>query len=391
MAVLRVSGVVGESQFTAAREIRNLAHLNRTASSARVLNLAKLYVHFREEEAYKEMPLFENSGLNRAIILKHTLRVDERHLFNDSRQTVTKIILPYDPYDLRLGGRSIFYRQVGFDALMRSYLGIDNMAKNRDVAILHCLDALPSLDPFLVREHLGRIGIRPSGLYFQISRADLDGMVAFTAEKVEDLVNAALGTTRKGGAAKLGNKILSDKLDQELLPLKDALGMNAEAFFEGVMCWRGFLYYKWCYTELQTGVRELLSGLAHYKPTTTHDEILRLYIRRARPRIAKAVVKTLREIGQSLESYDDVYKGLAVDRNPEPFRNFLQHGSHLFLRLGHSIGLLNHMVSFWRFRMGKVIENNSRPLESIEFADILIDFEAGLFGALQNEQARPAA
>ena len=119
MAQLRVSGVVGESQFTAAREIRNLAHLNRTASSARVLNLAKLYVHFREEEAYKEMPLFENSGLNRAIILKHTLRVDERHLFNDSRQTVTKIILPYDPYDLRLGGRSIFYRQVGFDALMR--------------------------------------------------------------------------------------------------------------------------------------------------------------------------------------------------------------------------------------------------------------------------------
>ena len=390
MAELRVSGVVGESQFTAAREIRNLAHLNRTASSARVLNLSKLYVHFREDEAYKAQPLFENSGLNRAIILKHTLRVDERHLFTNGRHTVTKIILPYDPYDLRLGGRSIFYRQVGFDSLIRSYLGIDDMVKNRDIRILHCLDGLPSLDPFLVREHLGRIGLRPAGIYFQLARGDLDGMAAFTAEKVEDLVNAALGTTGNKGASKLGNKILSDKLDQELLPLKDALGMNAEAFFEGVMCWRGFLYYKWCFVELQAGVRELLTGLSKYKPTVTHDEILRGYIRRSRPRIAKAVVKILREIGQALEAYDDVYLALLRDRNPEPFRHFLQHGSHLFLQLGEGIGVLNHMVSFWRFRMGKVIENNSRPLESIEFADILIDFEAGLATSLQAEQ-RPAA
>ena len=391
MAELRVSGVVGESQFTAAREIRNLAHLNRTASSARVLNLARLYVQFRDEDIYKEMPLFDNSGLNRAIILKHSLRVDERHLFTNGRQTVTKIILPYDPYDLRLGGRSIFYRQVGFDTLMHSYLGIDDLGKNRDIRILHCLDNLPSLDPFLVREHLGRIGVRPAGLYFQLSRGDLDAMAAFTAQKVEDLVNAALGTSGNKGAAKLGNKILSDKLDQELLPLRAALGMGAEAFFEGVMCWRGFLYYTWCHSELQVGVRELLSGLAHYKPTATHDDILRDHIRRARPRLARAIVKILRDIGQCLESYDDVYQGLARDRNPEPFRQFLQHGSNLFLHLGDRIGALNHMVSFWRFRMGKVIENNSRPLESIEFADILIDFEAGLSGALHNEQSRPAA
>ena len=386
MAELRVSGSVGESHFTTAREIRNLDHLNRTGASSRVLNLARLYVEQRDNEAHAAHPLFENSALNRAIILKHTLRVDERHLYGYGRQTVTKIILPYDAHDLRLGGRSIFVRQNGYDALMHSYLGIEDMVRHRDVKILNVLDALPSLDPFLVREHLSRIGIRPARLYFQISRADLDAMATFTAGRIEELVQAALGSRRKGLAEKLGDKILSDKLDQELLPLKDALGMTADAFYEGVMCWRGFLYYKWCFVELQDGVRELLAGLSGYRPNGSHDSMLTTYLRRARPRLARAAVKTLNEIGQTLEAYDDVYSALARDRNPEPFRQFLLHGSHLFTRLGEKIGVLNHMVSFWRFRMAKVVENHSRPLESIEFADILVDFEAGLFNTFHNGQ-----
>ncbi len=391
MAELRVSGSVGESLFTTTREIRNLDHLNRTASSSRVLNLARLYVESREDEAWKDSPLFESSGLNRAIILKHTLRVDERHLFGYGRHTVTKIILPYDAFDLKLGGRSVFVRQTGYDNLMRSYLGIEDMARNRDIKILNILDALPSLDPFLVREHLGRIGVRPSRLYFQISKGDLDAMAAFTASRIEELVHAALGSRREGLAERLGDKILSDKLDQELLPLKSALGMTAEAFYEGVMCWRGFLYYKWCFVELQDGVRELLAGLSGYRANGTHDTMLTNYLRRARPRLAKAAAKTLQEIGQTLESYDDVFNALARDHNPEPFRDFLLHGSPLFLKLGEKIGVLNHMVSFWRFRMTKAAENHARPLESIEFADILVDFEASLYSTLQSGQDQPAA
>ncbi len=387
MALLQAAGSVGESQFVAAREVRNLAHLNKTGASWRVLNLARVFVTHREAEAWAAHPMFENSQLNRAIILKHSLRVDERHLFTSGRQMVTKIILPYDHNDLRLGGHSIYIRQVGFDELMERYLGIDSLAKSRDVRALLCLDALPSLDPFLVREHLGRIGVKAASLYYQISRADLEEMAAYTAARVEDLVFAALGTeARRGGAAKLGSKILSDDLDQELLPLRAALGMRPDAFYEGVMCWRGFLYYCWCHGELQAGVRELLSGLSNYKPNITHDDVLRNYIRLARPRLAKAIVKTLKDIAQSLEAYDDVYHALAHDRDPEPFRQFLQHGAQLFMQLGERVGILNHMVSFWRFRMGKVIENNSRPLESIEFADILVDFEASLAGTIHNDE-----
>lgn len=384
MALARpLIGPSTESHFTVAREMRNLAHLNATAASHRVLNLSKIYLQNLENEDYLARPLFENSTLNRAIILKHVLRMDERHLFGPGRTTVTKIVLPFDARDLSLGGRSFFYRQHRFEELLESFLGIDDAGKNRDVDILRCLDRLPSLDPFLVREHLLRMNVRPAGCYFQISTADLKSMSAFTAAEIENLVAAAFGG-RKVGAAKLGTKILSDRLDQELAPLKEALGMTDDQFSDGISSWRGFLYYKWAYVQLQDGIREVLSGLSSYKPVPTHDDSLRTYLRRARPRLAKALVKAIQDAGRTLEAYDEVYRAMDEDRDPEPFRQFLLRGSKLFFDLGDRIGTLNHIVSFWRFRMKRVRDNNSKPLESIEYADILIDFEASLAHNLHN-------
>src|SRR6185437_2175387 len=122
---LPLIGPSTESHFTVAREMRNLAHLNTTAASHRVLNLSKIWLLNQENEDYLARPMFENSGLNRAIILKHTLRMDERHLFGPGRTTVTKIVLPFDARDLSLGGRSFFFRQMRFEELMSSFLGID--------------------------------------------------------------------------------------------------------------------------------------------------------------------------------------------------------------------------------------------------------------------------
>ena len=381
---LPLIGPSTESHFTVAREMRNLAHLNVTASSHRVLNLSKIWLYNQDNEDYAARPMFENSGLNRAIILKHTLRMDERHLFGPGRTTVTKIILPFDARDLTLGGRSFFFRQMRFEELMSSFLGIDDIHRNRDVDILRCLDNLPSLDPFLVREHLLRLNHRPAGCYFQISAADLKSMGAFTAHEIEHLVNAAFGVKQKSGAAKLGTKILSDRLDKELAPLREALGMTEDQFATGISSWRGFLYYKWAYVELQDGIREVLGGLSSYRPVSTHDDTLRTYLRRARPRLAKALVKAIQDAGRTLDAYDEVYRAMDEDHNPEPFRQFLLRGSKLFIDLGDRLGTLNHIVSFWRFRMKRVLENNSKPLESIEYADILIDFEASLQQGIHN-------
>lgn len=375
--------LTNDSDFVSVREIRNLGHLSRTWSSCRVLNLAKLYTAFRENEDYLAKPMFENSGLNRALIVKHTLRLDERHLFPGGRRTVTKVILPYDPYDLRLGGRSFFFRQSHYEELMRSYLGIDDVGRNRDAKVLRCIDNLPSLDPFLMREHLARAGFTPSGIYFQISATDLKSMATFTAKEIENLVNVAFGQKRGKGAAKFGSRILSDELHKDLEPLRETLRMDEDTFQDGIMCWRGFLYYKWCHRELQDGVREVLSGLGGIRPRSGANDATTQYLKVAVPRVARAIAAVLNDARISLNEYDEVYMALAVKRDPEPFRRFLRYGSNLFLDLGEKIGILNHIVSFWRFRMARTMRKGARPLYDIEYADILMDFEAGLVNTLQ--------
>ncbi|MEI9904889.1 MAG: hypothetical protein WDN06_13675 [Asticcacaulis sp.] len=151
------------------RDVRNLANLGETASTSRVLNLSQIYLSSQRDKEYQLKPFFRDSQMNKAILVKHTLRANERDLFARNRRTATKIILPFDPLDLKLGGRSIFVNQIGFDQFCRAYFNSDDAASNNDVQVLRLLDALPSLDPFLVREHLSRNGFRPGACYLKIS------------------------------------------------------------------------------------------------------------------------------------------------------------------------------------------------------------------------------
>ena len=126
----------------------------RDASSARVLNLGAIERQHREEKEYRESPLFEAPALNSAIILKHRLRADETYLFEDAHPNATKIVIPYDKNDLRLGGVSFFYGQRGFVEIMREGCKYSSRSMERDLRVLARIDQLPSLDPFLLHEQL---------------------------------------------------------------------------------------------------------------------------------------------------------------------------------------------------------------------------------------------
>jgi hypothetical protein len=85
----------------------------RDASSARVLNLVTIEKAHKDNPEYKKAPLFESPVLNSSIIVKHRLRADEVFLFDDPPLNATKIIIPFDKNDLRLGGTSLLYGQRG--------------------------------------------------------------------------------------------------------------------------------------------------------------------------------------------------------------------------------------------------------------------------------------
>ncbi len=356
------------------REIRNLANLGLTASTNRVLNLSNVALLSQKDPEYKAKPFFINASLNRAIFVKHTLRPSEREVFSRYRRTATKIIFPYDPADLRIGGRSLFVGQMGYEGFLKEFLDIKEINDNQDAQTLRLMDGLPSLDPFLLREQLARNNIRPAACYLKISPFDIQRMVGFANQEIERLVTTAFGGNVNGASVKLAGKILSQELDHELTPLKMTLSMSDEEFSDGIFSWRGFLYFKWRLVDLQMEMRGVLNGISSFIPEGTADDLVLDYLREARPRLARAIIHTLSKASRTLNIYDQAYHALNSDMNPGPFRQFLLDGPELFFDLGESIGVLGHIASFWRYR----IRPDALAVTFEEYADILMDFEEGL-------------
>ena len=358
------------------RDVRNLANLGDTASTSRVLNLSQIFTASGRTEGYVDSPFFRNSQLNKALVIKHTLRAGERELFTHPRRTATKIILPFDASDLRLGGRSIFVNQTGFVNFTRTYFNHDTLATNPDLQILQHIDAIPSLDPFLVREHLARFGFRPDPCYLKISPRDLSDMIGFANEEISRLVMTAFGAGMEAAAMKLTSKILANNLDSDLDPLKQTFRMSDDDFAEGMFSWRGFLYFKWRQTHLQSDIKQVVDGLQTYRTMGPADAGTREYLEEVRPRLAKKIIAAIVSTRKTLKVYDEAYQALTQGADPVPFRRFLLDGPKMFFELGESIGILSHIGSFWDYRMGKRMAH--MRLTPHEFADILVDFEDSL-------------
>ncbi|MDI7775303.1 hypothetical protein [Asticcacaulis sp. EMRT-3] len=356
------------------RDFRNLANISETASTSRILNLNHVYVHCARDPDYALKPFFHNPKLNKAILIKHSLRPDEVGLFGKPRRSATKIILPFESQDLRLGGESLFVNQTGFDKQMRAFVDVMEVSGQRDLEVLRLLDSLPSLDPFILRETLARQGISPAGCYLKISNGDIAAMIAFANAEIERLINIAFTGGQSHAAMRFTDKILADRLDHELEPLKDTLRLSSSQFSDGIFSWRGFLYFKWRNLELRDQLRALIDNLMKYRASGMVDKALQAYLDEVRPRLLQRILTALDHVGQSLLHYDEAYLALIEGQNPAPFRHFLLEGPKLFFELGERVGILTHIASFWAYRMGVP----GQRMTQLEYADTLHDFDQSL-------------
>jgi hypothetical protein len=358
--------------------IRNLAHLQESASTARVLNLLRVWkIHGRTPD-YAAKPFFNNPVLNRSLFVKHRLRRDEVDLFNGIRQTATKVILPMDGDDLRVGGRSVFIGQSNYDLVMRTVFDEhwDNEPGDREM--LQLLDELPSFDPFLLREHLSRHNRNPARCYFEISDADMQRMFRFVETQVRKLVDLCYAGVEGGASEAQGSrlvaKILSSKVDAETEPLRQVLRLEKPEYEEGVFCWKGFLYYKWSLIEALPKVTSVIEAIKTVKPRGTTDKETQVYIARSRDALGETLMKVCKRAQRPLAIYDKSFAGL-VDGQPQDFREFLLGAPAMFTDLGQQLGAINHVVSFWRFRFP---EGQTPKVTFEELQDIFRDFEESL-------------
>ena len=359
--------------------VRSLAALTNTASTSRVLNLHLVAVEFADDLARVSAPFFFDALLNRAIIIKHRLRSDETYLLSDGTSVATKIMFPLDRADLKAGGRSILVNQMGWRATLCDVLGATEAELQKDFEILEMLNELPSLDPFLVREQLRRYHHYPADCYFAISPADNARMQTFTSNEMAPLIAMAFGS--KNGTIppelvkKLADALLSTNADSRLDPLRMTLGLEGEKFTQGIFSWKGFIYYKWQFSETFHKLTRISSEMDSIKIKGRMDKNIREEIDDLKKSIRGRIRDSAKSCQQVLALYDDAFRDLVDKGNTAAFRKFLLDAPVLFIELGHSMGIISHISSFWAYRFHKEKEAN---IEVLEFLDILREFENGL-------------
>ena len=335
------------------RSVRFLDAL-RGASTSRVLNLHKISRDNIGNPEHAAKALFLSPAVNRAFIIKHRLRSDESYLFSNPRAIVTKIIDPFDQDDLRAGGRSLLFGQRGFREALRQLGHYAEDALDRDYAVLRLLDAVPSLDPFLLREHLRNHEIEVSPCYFVISEGDQTRMQRFVGAELARLVALASGAQKGGQDSDSSNRmvqaLLSSRVDEKLEPLRLTLGLTGADFREGVFSWRGFLFYKWSmesYWPDVMGVLRQISAIQPHGPMTPEQK---LFLQDARRTVIQMVRDHGEHVAKALSVYDSSFADLVAHQAPKTFRDFLLSAPYMFLELGEKLGAISHIVSFWRYR-----------------------------------------
>ena len=359
------------------RGLRRLTALENSASTARVLNLLSVHRKFPDDVELQENPFFRNRVLNRCIILKHRLRPHEYQSFPSPRPTVTKVLIPIDGTDLRSGAHSFFVGQGTFDAIADQAFGDDLKPGSRDRQILDLIDNLPSLDPFLLREHLRAHDIEPARGYFSISDADVQRMVEFVRDEILALVVLSTGNERGAAqaSARLVDKLLSNAPDSGFEPLKYTLGLSDQKYMDGVFSWRGFLYYKWVFTNLSGALEECLGEISQIQGRGAKTVETASYVSAAKIRIQEKLRQAFTNVETMLNVYNHAYRQLTVENNPVSFRDFLLSAPAMFLQIGEQLGAIQHVVSFWRYRMPKGLP---RIIGFDELSDLFLDFEDGL-------------
>jgi hypothetical protein len=361
---------------------RNLALIRKSGSTARILNLLVAHERFSATDNYQRAPMFRSKRLNRAIMIKHTLRGSEMDLFDGRRATGTKVIFPFAESDLSLGGSYFFASMRGGDEAMRTFIGDEVSAADMayDEETLRALDALPSLDPFLLREGLRRRKREPALCYFDISEADIQRMTDYVSSEIGVLVKMAFqgGSTGSGDAdalsAMMAKKLLSDENTDALMPLRATLQLSDSEYSEGIFAWKGFLYYKWVYADAQLTIARVAKEMTNLKFARA-DHQTQGHLNLSRERVAKQLLVFQSFVREALSTYDRSFRDLTVKARPQAFREFLLNSPAMFMEIGQKLGALMHVTSYWRFRFPK---DALLRIEAEDALDLFQEFELSL-------------
>ena len=362
--------------LTSISGVQSLRSITARSSSARVLDLHSLALDAADDPDHRARPLFAHPVLNRTIIVKHHPRAGEFESGVERGAIVTKVIFPFDPCDLDLGGQFLLVDDPDLVDQLARHLDWRGVDMARDLTMLRLIDRLPTLDPFLLHEAFvaNRIDVAPC--YFRLSATDKTEMRDFVAHQVETLIGLCFGgmTVSDTQAKRLSELILAEGDSPELAPLRMAMRMESAEFAQAMFCWKAVLYYRWRSRLLGPEVKATHRSISGIEFSRFDPDSAR-FARAAAAKLEGMVHDCERRIAEMFRIYDEVFEALTAQRTPEPFRRFLIDGPRLFARLGERMGRLEQLTSYWSHQFPGLRTRQLRP-------EVIYDGLRNLLGAL---------
>ena len=127
---------------------------------------------------------------------------------------------------------------------------------------------------------------------------------------------------------------------------------------------------------MQEDLVAVTTGLTDFRPFGFLEPGLADYLSTTRLRMIDKIFAAVTDLGKTLGIYDNAYDALVRREDPTLFRQFLIDGPAMFYELGEGLAVLDHISSFWRYRMNA---GRSAPrLDGQEYAELLADFDDSL-------------
>lgn len=338
-------------------------------------------------------PMFRNRYLNDSIVFK----VVESTLVRGKRNygVETLIYFPYNHENIYEGGDSILVSDRRRAEKLHHKCGLDPNDESRaedydwDNAMLEMVDALPTLDPFLMKCKAQQTGIEDqlNPAYFNITLEEWNRIQMPIRHKIEALVRKALGLGHEDAGAKIEEHV--SKFLKKIWEARDidgiedfvhSMDMPPERAPELFFAWKAICYYQVQFTQVEPSLRKLFAWVGDPKKSLPADMGgLRYEVQDQIRRELKMLRARLREnylsIQETLKNYEESYRQFIEEGRPAAFKAFLSEADQHYVDLAaclscnaHAINLLQDQLQ----RTGPVIQSDQHRQ--------LMDCFLGLFG-----------
>jgi hypothetical protein len=345
-------------------DIRSIEGLAEVRANGRVLNLAAicrdLDGHFVDEAGAKT-GFFNSRTLNRAIIVKHNVRENERYLLVRYKPVATKIILPIDPEDFSLGGASFMLNERTATQILRDKMGLHRKSEEprvqRDLKLLDILDSLATLDPFIVRERMLVDGLKLPDAFnaFQIQG---DGnLFSYMKTQLLPLVRMAMGS----GAGAITDDRAMERLADEMFAtgggggeradlLRQALKIPEPQWPSSLYTWKAALFYEYRVRNFEPRFRRFMDSVQKVKIYGFSMQAPAEIVLPMRYELVSRALRTKSKLDNLLTSFNQAYrKDLIGAGTPEAFREYLVSLQDKLYDFGVVNGVLEQMVGYWEY------------------------------------------